>query len=77
MKQKDFLIPVDKANHVIYGVVIYLLFCIFSSWIAISAVVLVGVAKELHDDYIKHKADIRDIYATIVGGLLGLLIDII
>jgi hypothetical protein len=67
-------IPADKANHIIYGAVIYLLVSILTSSpsAGLSACVLIGISKEFYD--LKHKdihtPDVVDAVATITGGLI-------
>jgi hypothetical protein len=68
----------DKANHIIYGVVIYgisslLITPIFS----LIAVLITAVAKEFYDHYNGKRFSYSDIMATQAGGIIGFLISII
>ena len=45
-------LPVDKANHVVYGIALFMLLILIGSpKIALAIVVTMGVAKELCDKY--------------------------
>jgi uncharacterized membrane protein len=68
----------DKANHAIYGVVIYglcsiLIMPVFS----LIAVFITAVAKELYDNYNGKRFSYGDIMATMLGAIIGLLISVI
>lgn len=69
------LIPHDKANHVIYGLVVFLVGNALHSWQAgIIAAAAVAVAKELYDKFSgKGTPDGWDVVATIGGAILGKL----
>jgi len=68
----------DKANHAIYGVVIYGLCSILITPIfSLIAVFITAVAKELHDNYNGKRFSYGDIMATQAGGIIGFLISII
>lgn len=72
------LIPVDKANHFIYGCLIYF---IAQIWLvpvyALSVVILIGVLKELYDKISgKGTPDIMDSIWTILGAIPLFLIQI-
>lgn len=73
MKLTDYL-PIDKAYHVIAGVLIFA--CtqwLFSLW-SLLIVLIVATLKETYDKYTgKGTPEIMDIVFTMVGGLLGLL----
>ena len=65
------LIPLDKANHIIYGLVIYIMANLFvENILAFGAVVLFGAGKELYDYKSYGKFDVLDLLATISGALL-------
>jgi|LauGreDrversion4_2_1035121.scaffolds.fasta_scaffold100180_1 hypothetical protein len=67
----------DKANHLIYGLIIFGLFkVIFNPLIGIMMCTIFGLSKEIYDYLHKdaHTPDIYDAIATIVGGIIGLLI---
>ena len=68
----------DKANHVIYGAVIYGLVSLFITPVfSLIAVFITGIAKETHDNYNGKSFSYADIMATVAGGILGFLISII
>jgi hypothetical protein len=73
------LLVEDKANHLIYGVFIYILSYIFLyRFYAMIPVIIIGALKEVYDHYSeKNNADIFDFIWTVVGGLLCELIIII
>lgn len=67
----------DKANHLIYGLIIFGLFkVIFNPLIGIMMCTIFGIFKEIYDSFHKekHTTDIYDAISTIVGGIIGLLI---
>ena len=72
MKLTDYL-PLDKAYHVIAGVVIFATtHWLFSLW-SLLVVLIVATLKEAYDKYTsKGTPEIMDIVFTMVGGLLGL-----
>jgi hypothetical protein len=75
----NYLIPVDKANHFIAGTLIYVLSAIiFSPFIAIIPVIVIGLGKEVYD-YITKKGtpDVIDFLFTILGALPPLILNII
>jgi hypothetical protein len=68
------LLPQDKANHFVYGALIASPTSFFDLYIAIVAVVMVGVGKEVLDWWqnqrgAKHGVEFMDAVATICGGL--------
>ena len=68
----------DKANHVIYGVVIYgLSYILITPIFCLIAVFITGIAKEVYDSYNGKKFSYADIMATQAGGIIGFLISII
>jgi hypothetical protein len=68
----------DKANHAIYGVVIYGLSSILITPVfSLIAVFITAVAKELYDNYNGKRFSYGDIMATQAGGIIGFLISII
>jgi hypothetical protein len=73
------LLVEDKANHLIYGIAIYMLSYIFlDRFYAMIPVIIIGALKEVYDHYSeKNNADIFDFIWTVVGGLLCELIIII
>ena len=65
------LIPLDKANHIIYGLVIYIIANLFvENILAFGAVVLFGAGKELYDYKSYGKFDVFDLLATVSAALL-------
>lgn len=82
------MLPQDKANHFIYGLIIFGLFKIllgrysvktFKRRIPLIGIIvcsLFGISKEIYDLLNKdtHTPDIYDAAITILGGLIGLLI---
>ena len=73
---KKLLIPEDKANHVVYGWLIYFFFgFFFTPLITFGIVVLGGAAKEIIYDKILDKGspEILDFFATISIPLLLIL----
>jgi hypothetical protein len=73
------LLVEDKANHLIYGIAIYMLFYIFlDRFYAMIPVIIIGALKEVFDHYSKkNNADIFDFIWTVIGGLVCELIIII
>ena len=73
------VIPEDKANHFIYGCVIYTLSCLlFTIPFSLLIVAIIAALKEWHDKYIPgSKPDIMDWIWTMLGCLPVLLIQII
>jgi len=71
------IIKQDKANHLIYGLIIFSLIHSFFGLLIASIVCSVfAFGKELYDymNKDKHTPDIKDALVTIIGGLLGYLI---
>lgn len=68
----------DKANHVVYGVLIYAISSILiTPTFSLIAVFITAVAKELYDNYNGKRFSYGDVMATVAGGIIGLLISII
>lgn len=69
------LIPQDKANHFIYGLVIFLLVGLsFGAIPGLAAAALIGMVKEIYDKVSgKGTPDVYDFVATVVGGVAGFL----
>ena len=67
-------LPRDKANHVVYGLAVYLAVApFFGGAAATCAVVAVAMLKEMIDWRTKTGTpEIFDFAATVVGGLAGL-----
>jgi len=67
------LIPLDKANHFIYGFLIYYLSnFIFDKYTSLNIVIIIAVLKEVIYDGLMKKGtpDYKDIIYTIIPGLL-------
>ena len=43
------MLPLDKANHFVYGTILFTLGSIFSVWLGLTLAVLFGVGKEVYD----------------------------
>jgi hypothetical protein len=69
------LIPQDKANHVIYGLAIFMVVAFLLDPISgVAAAIFGGAMKETYDMVSgKGHAHGLDFVATVVGGILGLL----
>ena len=72
------LLPQDKANHAVYGAVIAAIVSLFSIPLALTAVALVGVGKEVYDWWRnmhgeQHGVEVMDAVATVCGGLIVLV----
>lgn len=64
------LIPLDKANHIIYGLVIYILANLFvENILAFGVVLLIGIGKEAYDYKSYRRFDVLDLLATISAAL--------
>lgn len=76
MRFKLPLIPEDKANHFVYGIVIYFIVNLVLGLIAAVALgVAAAIGKEFYDDHHpNHTADWKDAAYTIAGVILGVLI---
>lgn len=71
------IIPQDKANHILYGLIIFFITALITNiWIGLITATLFGVGKEIYDFFNKdrHTSDIWDAMATIIGGIGGILI---
>ena len=73
------VIPEDKANHFIYGCVIYTLSCLlFTIPFSLLIVAIIAALKEWHDKYVPGSTpDIMDWVWTMLGRLPVFLIQII
>ena len=69
------MLPHDKANHLVYGLVLFLVGNAVFSWeVGLALAVAFGGAKELYDKYSqKGTPDVMDFVATVAGAGLGLL----
>lgn len=68
----------DKANHFIYGLLIYFVVTLLlGDLLGISVCFLAAIIKEIYDHYSpNHRFDWWDLIWTIAGGLIGLYIHI-
>lgn len=81
------LIEQDKANHFIYGIIIYFIFkLIFSMIFGLTTGILVGsifgivaaIGKEIYDNkHPHHTSDWKDAAYTIAGVILGIIITVL
>jgi hypothetical protein len=69
-----FVIPEDKANHLIYGLLIYFLASLLYPSLALLIVIIIALLKEVYDNYGNGTSDWKDFMFTIT---LPLLIEII
>jgi hypothetical protein len=70
------IIPIDKANHALYGIAIYAAVAsIFSAPFSMIVVFAFAAGKELYDSVLKEKQfSGLDLVATLCGGLIGMYI---
>jgi hypothetical protein len=64
------LIPIDKANHFVYGVIIYTLFnLVFHPLISLIFLMVISIGKEVYD-YLSDTGtpDYKDALWTLMGG---------
>ena len=65
------LIPHDKANHFIYGFVIFVLSnLVLNEWISLAVVCLFAFGKEIYDEWKYGGFDIYDAVWTIAPALI-------
>jgi hypothetical protein len=65
------LIPLDKANHFLYGFFIYTFFSMFMDHeMAVGIAFAFGVLKEIRDHIVYKKADILDLFFTVLPGII-------
>lgn len=68
---KLIIIPQDKANHFIYGFVIFIVAnMFFNEWISLGIVSLFGISKEIKDQITYNGFDYKDFLATIAAPIL-------
>ena len=64
-------IPQDKANHFIYGFVIYIIATLmFSNLISLCIVLIVALGKEAYDSKHKGSVEVLDVIATLSPALI-------
>lgn len=67
----------DKANHIIYGVLIYgLAAMLITNIFSLIAVLVTAVGKEFYDYYKGKPFSYADIMATQFGGIIAFIISI-
>lgn len=66
-------IPQDRCLHIIAGMFIFAAMHFVTWQLAVAAVVLAGILKELVDHFTGGDVSAWDVAATLSGGLLGLL----
>ena len=74
------LIPLDKANHFIYGLVIFIACSsVLNVTIGLIICIIAAFGMELYDfkHKNKHTPDIMDAVYTCVGGIVGLIAHLI
>jgi hypothetical protein len=69
------LIPQDKANHIIYGLVIFLLSNLFlNNYFSFVVAFTFALGKEIYDEYKYSGFDYKDLIATILFPILLILL---
>jgi hypothetical protein len=65
------LIPHDKANHFIYGFVIFILSSlIMSNLISLCVVIVFALGKEIRDQIVYKGFDYKDLLSTIIAPII-------
>ena len=65
------LVKQDKANHFIYGFIIYILIYLFyDNYLPLIMVFLIAVGKEIYDEYKYGGFDWKDIVATMIPSII-------
>jgi len=71
------IIPIDKANHFIYGFVIYVVSSLFlTPDKALAIVFLFALGKEIRDEFVYSGFDVKDMLATICPALILFLLSL-
>lgn len=71
------MLPQDKANHFIYGLIIFAIVSMLSNVvIGLGVCTMAAFAKELYDlqHVDKHTPDIYDAIWTVMGGVIGFVV---
>jgi hypothetical protein len=71
------MLPQDKANHFIYGLIIFAVVAIISNaMFGLGVCTIAAFAKELYDlqHVDRHTPDIYDAIWTIAGGVIGFIV---
>jgi hypothetical protein len=72
------LIPLDKANHFIYGFFIYVLSnCFLNDLYSIGIVFLFALGKEIKDQIVYKGFDYKDLLITLLPGIILTLTNLI
>jgi hypothetical protein len=65
------IIPIDKANHFIYGFIIYVLSnCFLNDLYSIGIVFLFALSKEIKDQIVYKGFDYKDLLATMIPSII-------
>lgn len=65
------ILPHDKANHFIYGFMIFILSNLFlRDYVSLGIVFVFAIGKEIYDQYDYGGFDWKDILATIIPALI-------
>lgn len=72
---KAIYLPQDKANHVVWGAILFAAGHFVSIPFAAAVVLAVAIFKELYDSYHpdRHSVDPMDAVATAAGGVVGFI----
>lgn len=62
-----FILAQDKANHMAYGLLLYAMFGLWNTLVALLIVWIVGVAKEVYDSFGNGTKDWKDLLATVLA----------
>lgn len=68
---KLYQLPPDKANHLIYGLLIYCVVGLYSPQAGLLAATIAALAKEAYDSTGRGRVEVLDCIATVAGGALG------
>ena len=72
------IIPIDKANHFIYGFLIYTLAnVLFSDLYSLLIVYLFALGKEIRDEFVYSGFDVKDLLYTLLPGIILTLTNLI
>lgn len=64
-------IPQDKANHIIFGWLIYFISNIFlNAYLSFAIVLLFATLKEIYDEFYRFGFDYRDLLSTLIIPLI-------
>ena len=72
------IIPIDKANHFIYGFLIYTLAnLLLSDLYSLLVIYLFALGKEIKDEFVYSGFDIKDLLTTLLPGVILTLTNLI